>query len=191
LLLVAVALAVAHIFYWADGLSYGPRYLYAALPSFLLLTARGVILASRWLGGRAGRLAVGVVLAALILGNLLVAMPFYRDSYQGYNGVDRSKVELVQAAAVTTPAVVFVDPGLDWWEYGSVFSSNTPCLDGPIIYARDLGAAANARLLTHFPNRHAYRLRNGRLQLLSALDPEVHAISVDRAFLRPRATRGC
>lgn len=42
-----------------------------------------------------------------------------------------------------------------WWHYGRFFSSNTPWLDGGIIYARDLGKN-NECLRQIYPERNAY-----------------------------------
>jgi hypothetical protein len=165
LLVVGGALLVAHVFYWADGVAYGPRYLYAALPVFLLLTARGVWACSRFLGGRRGRRATAVSLLILVMVALLFNGPAFLAEYQGYNFVDAQKLDLVKET-VTPPALVFVDSGQDWWEYGSLFSGNNPWLDGPIIFARDLGEETNARLRDFYPRRHAYRLQGNVLQSL-------------------------
>jgi hypothetical protein len=55
-------------------------------------------------------------------------------------------------------AILFIDitDKNNWWEYGRYFSSNTPWLDGPIIYARDLGHQKNGRLLALYSNYQAY-----------------------------------
>ena len=52
----------------------------------------------------------------------------------------------------------------DRWEYGAFFSGNTPWLDGPVLYARDLGPDENARLAREFPGRAVYLWRDGQLQ---------------------------
>ncbi len=38
------SIIIAHMFYWASGRMYGPRYYFEAMPAFLLLSARGLIL---------------------------------------------------------------------------------------------------------------------------------------------------
>ena len=55
----------------------------------------------------------------------------------------------------------------NWWEYGRYFSSNTSWLDGPVIYARDLGAEENARLLARYPDFAAYRVSGDELTPLA------------------------
>lgn len=42
LLAAAASLVGVHVLYWTSGLMYGPRYYYEAMPSFLLLSARGI-----------------------------------------------------------------------------------------------------------------------------------------------------
>ena len=160
LLLYSAALLIsAHLFYWASGISYGPRYFYAALPALLLLSARGLHL----LAQHTGRPATAILLLTLLGGALLLSAPTYIDQYRGYNFVDRHKLTLVEQANIQQPALIFVDPRQDWWEYGSVFSANTPWLDSPTIFARDLGPTANHQLLTHFPTHHPYHLKNNHL----------------------------
>lgn len=166
LLLSLLVLTAAYVFYWADGIAYGPRYFYAALGALLLLTARGFRLAGRWLGGHGGRRAMALLLIALVAGSYIANTSGYLRTYHNYNFVGRQKLDLVREN-VERPAIVFVEPGLDWWEYGSVFSANDPWLEGPIVFARDRGAQDNLRLMAHFPRRHAYRLsEDGHLQPL-------------------------
>ena len=158
-LLLAVALAVAggYVAYWATGIAYGPRYFYAALPVLALLTARGAA-ALAAVGGR----WVAVILVLLIGYNLL-RLPAHVADYRDYNFVSAEPRQAVEAA-VTTPALVFVTASeVDWWEYGAFFSGNTPWLDGPVIYARDLGPDENSRLWSHFADRRAYLWRDGQL----------------------------
>ena len=168
LLLVLLAVAGSYVAYWAAGIAYGPRYFYAALPALVILTARGVMALAEY--GRqplsphpqmrtaagSGRWAVAAILL-LLVGYNLITLPARIESYRGYNFVSAEGRRAVEAT-VETPALVFVTASeTDWWEYGAFFSGNTPWLDGPVVYARDLGAAENDRLRAHFPDRHAYR----------------------------------
>ncbi len=74
----------------------------------------------------------------------------------------------VEAAIDGRALVIVSEEHGDWWEYGAYFTGNTPWLDGRIIYARDLGPAANARLRAHYPDRDAYVLHGGRLQPMTS-----------------------
>ena len=158
LLLVVLAVGGGYVAYWANGIAYGPRYFYAALPALVILTARGVAA----VGARGGwRVAGGVLI--LLVGYNLVTLPGRVEEYRGFNFVSGEGQRTV-AEAMQTPALVFVAAGAaNWWEYGAFFSGNTPWLDGPIVYARDLGAAENARLRAAFPDRRAYRWTGSEL----------------------------
>jgi hypothetical protein len=150
----------AHIPYWAHGIMYGPRYYYGALPALLLLTARGI----ETLADRVGQWAGLTVPALLIACNLLLNIPFQVYSHQGYNFVSRQQLDLV-ASVAETPALVLVGgEESGWWEYGALFSANTPWLDGPIVVARDLDPAHNSHLIDLFPGRHVYQLEGNTMR---------------------------
>lgn len=151
LLVVALAVAGGYVAYWASGVAYGPRYFYAALPALVILTARGV----GALGEVVGRSAAAIILFALLIYGF-VALPARLEAYRDYNFVDPG-ARAAAEAVVEPPALVFVAASrTDWWEYGAFFSGNTPWLDGPVIFARDLGPAENARLAARFPDREVY-----------------------------------
>lgn len=77
---------------------------------------------------------------------------------RGYNYVSRARLDVVERAGVRD-AIVFVDPGgqYEWWNYGMLFSANSPWLDTSVLYARDLGPF-NERLMREHPSRRFYRL---------------------------------
>jgi 4-amino-4-deoxy-L-arabinose transferase-like glycosyltransferase len=92
LLAVAACLIGLYMAYWSAGISYGPRYYYAALPAFLLLTVRGVQAAAARIGksprdaetrAKRGGLVMGGLVAVFVLGNLFVSLPNFPDWYQG------------------------------------------------------------------------------------------------------------
>ncbi len=165
LLSAAVATVGAYVFYWADGIMFGPRYYFSALTAFLLLTARGIQVAATFAVGtgisRGWRLAqrgvVALLVGFLLLGNLLVYLPAQAPVYYGYNNMSGEPLAKVKAAKLTN-ALVFVedDPDWQWWKYGALFIGNTPWLDGKVIYARDPGPAENRRLMAVYPTRKAY-----------------------------------
>jgi 4-amino-4-deoxy-L-arabinose transferase-like glycosyltransferase len=161
LLLVIAAIAAGYVAFWASGIAYGPRYLYAALPALLILTARGI----GALAVTAGRRPTAVLVVLLLFYNL-INLPGRIEGYRGYNfvsGENRAAIE----AVVAPPALVFVAVSeADWWEYGAFFTANTPFLDGAFVYARDLGDAENDRLRAAFPGRAAYLWRDGELTAL-------------------------
>jgi hypothetical protein len=153
-------LMFGYFLWWADGVMYGPRFYLEAMGFVALLTARGVLIL--------GPLLAPVLLGALLLVNAFFYLPVKASLLRGYNFVSRDSIEAVERAGVTN-AVVFVDPGpvAEWWNYGMVFSANTPRLDTDVIYARDLGPR-NRELMELFPNRNFYRLRKTFVERIEA-----------------------
>jgi len=147
MLLVVVA---AYIAYWTTGIMYGPRYYFAALPALLLLTARGL----QTLRDRFGTTAMVTVFTVMVGLTFFFYWPTAPSSLRGYNFISGEEKALVEEQ-VEKPALVFI-PVIDWWDYGRFLSGNTPWLDGPIIYARDLGEENNKSLQKAFPERAAY-----------------------------------
>jgi 4-amino-4-deoxy-L-arabinose transferase-like glycosyltransferase len=158
LLAWAAGLSLAHILYWAPGQMYGPRYLYEALPAYLLLSARGLVLLLggvrrllrrrddlRW--GVQGGLVAAVVALALVAGNAFLGkqMAAFSDWYT----IDGERFAAVDGA-VARPAVVFVE-ARDWTDFANFSWANAPSLAGPVVYAVDLGPERRRRLLGELP----------------------------------------
>jgi hypothetical protein len=168
----ALAVIGSYVFWWYPGTIHGPRYTYEAVGVLALLTARGLaVLAAgaRASPGRAGLPAASLVATAgataLLLGyNLLLYLPREFASHRGYNGVDRSRLNLVERAGVRDAVVFVAQQAADWQAYSSVFPANSPSLDGPVIYAHDLGPDRDRELLSRFPGRRGYVLNGGRLR---------------------------
>jgi hypothetical protein len=166
LLATAGGLVGAYVLFWSSGIMYGPRSYYAAMPAFLLLTARGVQAAGDWLG-RSGSRVMMAVTAILVMGNALFYLPNAIEGHREYNFVSGGNVAQVEER-IQGKGILFVTTNaLDWWDYGNFFSSNSPWLDGRIIYARDLGDEQNERLLRRYPGYQGYRWQDGRLAPLS------------------------
>ena len=177
---VALSLIAAYVFYWADGIMFGPRYFYEASGALALLTARGVIAAAETASGSArsllrrrsppGSLPLYLALvAALIAGNLLAFLPLQATYQRGYNFVSGERLALVEAAGLRQALVLVpTSEWFAWWEYGSVFSANDPLLRNSVIFGRDLGPSTNRRTLAAFPDRVPYLLHDGRLIRLGA-----------------------
>ncbi len=168
LLSTLAALIAAEAFYWHSGIMYGPRYLYGALPALVLLTARGARALAHTLGGRTGWWLTAVLLLLLISGNVAGTLPQYAQAYQGFNFIEGDKVALVETAVPPhEQALIFVEsPTGNWWEYGELFLGNERHLNGRLIFARDLGQAANRALRALYPNHAAYRFNGSELTRL-------------------------
>jgi Dolichyl-phosphate-mannose-protein mannosyltransferase len=172
---VTLATTGAYVFWWADGIMYGPRYFYEAIGALALLSARGLAILAAALGpvrgstgAAAGSYAVACLAAGLLVAhNLLLYLPPQLTGHRGYNGIDRSRLDAVERAGLRD-ALVFVTEGPTGWQgYGSVFPANSPHLDGPVVYARDLGDGRNRELLRLFPGRRGYVLTGPTLRPLA------------------------
>jgi hypothetical protein len=170
-------LAALYVTYWGNGVMYGPRYYYTAIPWLAMLTVRGLVelyrlllrLPSRQRDPMAAAGAVGLLTLLLVAYAASVYLPPQLDLYrQNYNYASARELHAV-ARAQLQHALVFVvtDPPDAWWDYGVAFSANSPLLDGNVVYARDLGGE-DAVLERAYPHRTPYRLRGARLTRLSA-----------------------
>jgi hypothetical protein len=141
----------------------GPRYVFEVVPVAIVLAAGAL----RVLYGRLVALGVAARRALAVLALVFVFCAAY-----GAGGAVRSDLRLYRAQAreslrmfrlieaqAERPAIVFLPV-----PFGDRFTArlylavgqNAPALDGPIVYARDLGAE-NRRLAADLPGRHAYR----------------------------------
>lgn len=113
-------------------------------------------------------MVVTALVFLLIGSNLVFTLPRLVDAHRGYNFLSGEQLALVEATVPEEEkALVFVQtPTKNWWEYGALFSGNTPRLDGQIIYARDLGDTQNRQLRALYPDRAAYRLAGDQLEQL-------------------------
>jgi 4-amino-4-deoxy-L-arabinose transferase-like glycosyltransferase len=181
-----ISLVGLHVTYWYyGGRDAGfPRYYYAALPTLLLLTARGietVTVALRRLSvgvhlplGKAAsgiRLSWGkpplyLALIALVLYNGLVFLPVQLRAFQGKSGITAAPLRVVQDAGITN-AVVFVAGYEHWYDFAVFFAANSPTLDSDIVYAIYRNEQ-QARAVKHlYPNRYCYVQSHNRLRACS------------------------
>jgi hypothetical protein len=87
-----------------------------------------------------------------------VYLPAQISIYRGYNYTSAASIDAVQRAAIHHALIFVVSrPAGEWWSYGAVFSSNSPLLDGDIVYARDAGST-DRELMRVYPGRSYYRL---------------------------------
>jgi 4-amino-4-deoxy-L-arabinose transferase-like glycosyltransferase len=160
-------LVLAYFAWWSSTTIYGPRYWYVAMPFLLLMAGRGLDLlgrvAARVTGpawrGRAGWLVPGALFALFSLYTLTQGIPWQANVHRGYNDITPDALVRAESAGLSN-ALVFValEPSRPNRDYGKVFFANDPLLRGPVVYARDLGGEANARLAMLYPDRRAYWL---------------------------------
>jgi 4-amino-4-deoxy-L-arabinose transferase-like glycosyltransferase len=180
LLAWAAGLTFVHLFYWAPGQMYGPRYLYEALPALMLLSARGVLRGSALLGrivGRRRRLARfghGAIALALIGMAATAGRSFLVDqmlAHQDWYGISGRRYAAV-ASVVAAPAVVLVAPE-EWTTYANFSWANDPWMGGGVVFAKDFGDVRARTLLGLLPPteeaRQVYRFINGHLYHLDLI----------------------
>jgi 4-amino-4-deoxy-L-arabinose transferase-like glycosyltransferase len=162
LLAGVVALIALYVPYWAPH----PRYYYESLGGVFLLSALGagrlVDLAAQV---KLGRVAASVALAGLMAYGAATTLPTYLTSLHGKNHFTRVRLDVVREAGLRN-ALVFVPPGDDWSDYGSVFPANSPWLDGEVVYAQYLSPEAADQLRAYFPGRGVYILQGSLLSSL-------------------------
>ena len=168
----------------SNGLMYGPRYWYEAVPFLMLLTARGLALLQDWVthwAGLIGRQAslIDAPMATgrmLSYGLLLVLLgisvhgwmlgkhsdmpksdyvPLSISELQGFNGADDRLLRKVDAMGLHN-ALVLVKPCIHWQCYGTVFWKNDADFAGDIVYAQDLPRLRNYGALAAYLDRQMY-----------------------------------
>jgi 4-amino-4-deoxy-L-arabinose transferase-like glycosyltransferase len=176
---------VAYSAYFYHGIAFGPRYYFEALPSLLILTARGATAlaetVTRWLlafgyrqpGWRA-RQAAGILLASLLACNLLYFLPRQATLYADYSGLPGGgpvlgewiSRDLSGRVPLLENALVVVD---EWWYYTLYFAAmNCPRLDCSVIFAHGGDEETRVELRRMYPDRRRYTVvdRHGVLTIV-------------------------
>ncbi|MFO7652091.1 MAG: hypothetical protein R6X13_12225 [bacterium] len=176
-----LALPAAYFFYWSHGLAFGPRFLYEALGPVLVLVARGLTPMEMPATGRKTvrvDFAARFVPVALVFALLAGLPPLWRW-YRGYWGVDGRLLAEARARRLDN-ALVFCS------ELGDAFNANSLDLDGPVVYARDLGPL-NPALTLAYPGRDYFIARKGELVRADGLKYSGSALSTTLAALASEA----
>lgn len=151
-----------HVFYWSFGGADGgfPRYYYDALPSLLLLTARGIQLSVEYLGRWQRRLRwlpVGLI-SLFIVHNFIWNLPLLLAKQKGKYNITPAPLQVVERANLSEPALVMVKNVESWSDFAAPFAANSPTLDGPVVYAIDWGPEFTQRLRVQFRERTCWQL---------------------------------
>jgi len=164
LLFLATILSLALAYSWHGRAPFakgGPRYVFEVLPVAIVLLAVAIVwLADRLVaGGFRQREIVCVGIAVVLLCTGHAAWRTVREQLPRQRKLARDQRQFLNSvAAVEKPAVVFVPLRLrvyDTWLFNLAVSQNSPGLDGPVVFARDLGPR-NRLLLDALPGRRAY-----------------------------------
>lgn len=190
---VIALFVLAFVGYFYHGIVLGPRYYFEALPSMVLLAARGFAtlgaMVESLMGGlrscrqadssRGATDGVKARLAVLLLATLLFGCNFFYfwprqgELYEGYSGWPGGKGPVLGefvhhdlAGRVTDLKDALVTTG-DWWIYSLYLAPmNSPRLDGDAVFALSGSGESVAQLRAAFPDRvwlQLIRDRDGRL----------------------------
>lgn len=158
-------LPFSYFFYKGTFIMYGPRFWYEILPFVFLLTARTLAIFSekKFLT----TIILFVFFAGLSLMSWLGVIPTRNPDYfsplkiqdlKGFNFINNGIYEELERKKISEGVIFVEDCGGNWWCYGSVFSRNTPAMDTPIVYVKDLGIEENLTLKRYYPNKPFYRI---------------------------------
>jgi hypothetical protein len=198
-----LAIAASSLVYRNAPIMHGPRFWYETMPFFILLTARGIhLLAERgsgagdWLAGRfrwfpsagsAGvtNFAVYSLIVALIAFSAYGWMLGKRDAWpgitfvpqriselDGFNYTDGRLLDRAEELNLKN-ALVLVEFCRQWWCYGSVFWTNSPDLDGDIVWIERQRTADDLRMLEYFEGRSLYLADYGASTIRPVTEEEV------------------
>jgi hypothetical protein len=204
LLSTVVMLVAGYFFYfWHSTILFGPRWEYESFGALVLLSARG-IRAIRNAECRIRNSAIDIPQSALAdtrplghsttwslfilcyLSMFLVAVPALARKYRQGFSVSSSTLRTVRQAGLSNAVALSRDPE-------ETALGNSLTLDGPVVYARDLGPL-NPALQRQYPGRRFFFAHRDTLQELKDLNYESSALKqgldsiVD--FLRGNDLRG-
>ena len=154
-----------YFFYFFQDLCLGPRFFYITLPFLLVLSARAILFLIERLSRRASKSSVIGMLLVLFCCSLIFAGSFrfphlyhyYSDSFWD---VDNDIMKAVKKQELSNVLVFQRSYEKSGNDLGQGLQHNTPDLNGPVIFARDLGER-NAELMRFFPDRKYYMALRG------------------------------
>lgn len=150
LALFPLALLLFQFFYYYSDNNHGPRMYLEAIPFVLALAAAGALHIAARTPLRSGVCALGLLLVWVVV--MPLKMHKYGGNYAGLPDFSRRYTQHLENA------LVFLDTNHVLAQQNHLLYLNTPTLDGPVVYARSLGAD-NVRLAERYPDRAYYRLR--------------------------------
>jgi uncharacterized membrane protein YidH (DUF202 family) len=169
------SLVFAYFFYYTPSVFAGQaRYWSETMPMMVMLLALGLAVVRRVVvrpcrllalpyPGRTARSAMWLTGGVLTIASTSLAWsPLIDECAHNYWGQGPMLRDLVEAEGLDN-AVVFVVADyyrehareMKWDIYGTALALNTPTLDGPVVYARDMGER-NLELMALYPGRKAY-----------------------------------
>ncbi|MFN0150008.1 MAG: hypothetical protein ACKVU1_04740 [bacterium] len=151
-LFVSTLVVFAFWYFHGNGPSWGPRYLYPALPALILFTARGLDLLAAWCApifGTRARLAYAVPFATAALLFVVGTAPFLRrladDDFLRMRRATRRLVDQLAAEGIDRGTIFVGVVGRTSFNAQIGLLGATGFSDSrPLVFARDRGGDANA-----------------------------------------------
>lgn len=161
---IIIALFAIHGAFYYHSIAFGPRHLYEALPFFVFLTARGIIVLAYWLLNLMKRREtifawpVMVLVTILMFGNLLYYTPRHLQLYYHFTGLP-NYLKFDSAAVYQNKlqnAVVLTE---SWSFFYQVLAAlNDPMGEGDVLFAYAPSKEAINQLRGSYPTRNFYWL---------------------------------
>lgn len=172
-LALVVCVLAGTVGYFYNGVTYGPRYVYEALPPLLILIAGGLCALSRRLRDllaahghdpRAAAPAVALVVAILFIPTATMVLPRHATFYNGYTAMSGAKALPLQQLYDGAPngAVVAVSDGSTYANIVGSMNDPRNLFDtnrtSGTVWAQASSPADYAQLHAAFPHRTLYIL---------------------------------
>jgi len=149
--------------------TFGPRYIYETVPALVILSAVGIRRLAAWIpDSSVAQGAVALTVLALFVTGWPFHIPRLLNTYSHYFDNDPAFYKSLMQQAVD-PALVFIErtEGNDHEKkFRRVAFTQPPRDEAPVIFAIDLGAEKNKKLIAYYSWRLPYRERDGRLERL-------------------------
>lgn len=213
-----LSLAGLNMLYKNPAIMNGPRFWYESLPFLMLLTARGSIYlrdaavsAAAWLHARVSAsppTPSAAITSVLVFGVLTALVAFSASGWmlqtrQAWTGLTFTPAKiselenfnfsddrlLKQAGEMDLRnALVLVKKCKQWWCFGSEFWTNSPELDGNIVWAEQQGNSDDIELLDHYPRRNLYLADYDARTIVPVTRQELEKAAASSPTARPTGT---
>ena len=157
-----LAAPVFYFFYFFQDLCLGARFYYISLPFILLLISRavfsimdGIAVLRRCPEHHVKNAFIALFFLCVIFSGAVRIPKLYAYYSDRFWEVDNRPMQKVWELGITNAVIFLKDYVYKGNDLGSGFLNNSPWLDSPVIFARDLGQR-NAELISRFPGRNYY-----------------------------------
>jgi hypothetical protein len=157
-----LAAPVFYFFYFFQDLCLGARFYYISLPFILLLTSRavfsmidGIAVLRKCPKHYVKNAFIALFFLSIIFSSAIRVPKLWRYYSDSFWEVDNQLMKKVYELGITNAVIFQKSYGYKGNGLGSGFLHNSPWLDTPIIFVRDLGER-NASFAFYFPKKNCY-----------------------------------